>query len=95
MAVDPTKKSDKWMRVYEFFRHRTRHYNTWFKHSDGRVVLMDLARFCFANRNTIGNTVEQTYVAIGRREVWLYIQERLTLTPEQLTDLYVSTTKEM
>lgn len=92
--TDYTKKSLKWLKVFDLFRHISREYKTTFGSSEDGPVLMDLAKFCYANENTIGLTVEQTYVAIGRREVWLRIQQRANLSPETLTNIYVGNQKD-
>lgn len=54
------------------------------------MALADLARFCRATSDTIGETNRDTYILIGRRQVWLRITEHLHLTPERLLELYSS-----
>ena len=80
-------KSERWLNAFDFFRKQKFYYMQTFGTAEGKAVLKHLAKFCRANEDTIGATDAQTYVAIGRREVWLYIQKRLTLSPEELTDL--------
>ena len=50
----------------------------------GQSVLADLAAYCRANETVARPTQDETYILIGRREVWLRIQEYLQLTPEEL-----------
>ena len=52
------------------------------------VVLRDLARFCYAIRETHGTDDRHTAYMNGRRSVWLRVQQMLNLTPEQLSALY-------
>lgn len=87
-------KTARWMRAYEFLRHRKRSYLIAEEYLRLKGFLLDLAVFCRASETTIAPTVEQTYALIGRREVWLRIQEHLNLSPEQLTDLYAGPDKD-
>ncbi len=51
-------------------------------------VLADLARFCRAHESCF-NSDPRIHAALeGRREVWLRIQNHLSLTPDQLCVLY-------
>lgn len=77
-----------WERILDFFRKQTSSYHQTFDPAHAQPVLKDLARFCRANGSTFGSTTEQTFVLIGRREVFLRIQERLNLSPDQLAELY-------
>lgn len=52
------------------------------------LMMADLARFCRADRTCFDIDARKHALAEGRREVWLRIQEHLTLTPEQLVVLY-------
>lgn len=83
-------KSTPWLEAFEFVRHRSRHYNAVFRQPEsGKAVLYDLAKFCRANKTTWNDDPHKRDVLIGRREVWLRIQEHLNLSPEELTDLYI------
>jgi hypothetical protein len=52
------------------------------------MALADLVRFCRASSDTIGKTDRDTYILIGRRQVFLRMTQHLKLSPEQLTELY-------
>lgn len=52
------------------------------------VLLADLARYCRANMDVTGTTDRETYILVGRRQVWLRIMEHLYLPPEKLYELY-------
>lgn len=52
------------------------------------LMMADLARFCRADRTCFDPDARAHALAEGRREVYLRIQEHLTLTPEQLLLLY-------
>ena len=56
--------------------------------ADGFSVLQDLAKFCRAHESTFNPDPRIHAVLEGRREVWLRIQERLQLTPEQIYALH-------
>lgn len=69
----------------DFWRANQRAYQQWFGSPAGREVLKDLAVFCHANKRTvIPGDRDSSLLLAGRQEVWLRIQERLNLTPEQL-----------
>jgi hypothetical protein len=51
-------------------------------------MMDDLSWFCRADRTCFDPDPRKHALAEGRREVWLRIQEHLTLTPEQLVALY-------
>lgn len=48
----------------------------------------DLAKFCRAEESTWDEDPARRDVLIGRREVWLRIQQHRTKTPQQLAVLY-------
>lgn len=86
----------------KFYTERKTAYRLMFARGPGdpeTVALADLRQFCFADGSTIiapsGGAVdiERTMAAQGRREVWLRIQDYLTLTPEQLVALYTKPLK--
>lgn len=52
------------------------------------MMISDLARFCRATSDVTGTTDRETYILIGRRQVFLRIMEHLYLPPEQLYELY-------
>ena len=54
----------------------------------GKMVLEDLADFCFANKSTMHSDARAQAAAEGRRDVWLRIQYHLNLTDEQFWELY-------
>lgn len=52
------------------------------------LMMADLARFCRADRTCFRPDPQFSALLEGRREVWLRIQQHLTLTPDQLLFLY-------
>lgn len=58
------------------------------------LMMADLAWFCRADRTCFDLDARKHALAEGRREVWLRIQEHLTLTPEQLAALYGAPAKQ-
>lgn len=74
--------------TFEFLRTRKRNYQLAFGQPAGQEVLIDLAKFCRADRSTFHADPRSHALLEGRREVWLRIQQHLNLTPEQLTALY-------
>lgn len=89
-----TQKSRGWMTAFDFIRGRKRHYLSAVEYESIKGLLVDLSGFCRANETTVGPTNELTWALLGRREVWLRIQQHLNLSPEQLTDLYYGPDKE-
>lgn len=90
--------SDAVRSVFSYFDRQARSYNLTFQRNQpaNLEVLDDLARFCRANETTAyfdaKTHVYDPYMSAkldGRREVWLRIQQRIHLTPEQLAQLYV------
>ena len=57
------------------------------------LFMADLASFCRADRTCFNADARLHALAEGRREVWLRIQEHLTLTPEHLVERYGGPTK--
>jgi hypothetical protein len=80
----------------EYLRQRKTSYFFGFKALMQRVkptpqadmMIADLARFCRATSDITGTTDRETYILIGRRQVWLRIMEHHYLSPEELYDLY-------
>ncbi len=54
---------------------------------DGRGAIETLGKFCGQGDSPLRNSVENTMVAIGRLEVWLFVQERLNLTDAEAFNL--------
>jgi len=76
----------------EFLGLRKQNYQSMFG-KNSRVfdneALKDLARFCRANESAaVPGDHDRTWALIGRREVWLRIQQHLNLQPEELAALY-------
>lgn len=79
-----------------FLEQRKRSYQLLFggAFEDPTPAVLDLMAFCRANETCVvaprGALVdrERTFVLEGRREVYLRIQQHLTLTVEQLAELY-------
>jgi len=71
-----------------------RAYQILFNSEAGKAVLADLNPFCRANETcVVPGDRDRTYVLEGRREVWLRIQDYLTLTPEQLVERFTRPAK--
>lgn len=67
---------------------RSRSYKQTFGGPPGKKVLADLKRFCRAQTPTADvSSVEATFLAEGRREVWLRIMAHLNLTEQDIYDL--------
>lgn len=54
---------------------------------DAVLILAWIADACHATENVSRGTVEDTYRAIGRREVWLMIQDAMRMTEDDIRDL--------
>ena len=69
---------------------RSRAYKRTFDTPDARIVLRDLAAFCFADETThvVGDPY-QSAVAEGRRQVFLRIGKFCRLTPAQIESFTV------
>lgn len=86
-------KSRRWMYVFDYVRGKVGHYRRALQTPDGKAVLVDLARFCRANKQTVtfnrdgSVNNELTYTLIGRRDVWLHIAQYLDLSPEELMEI--------
>lgn len=53
-----------------------------------RMVLADLARFCRANASTFHADEAVRNQLVGRREVWLRIQQHIRLNDQELWQLF-------
>lgn len=51
---------------------------------DGRLFLLWLADACHATETVARGTPEETFRAIGRREVWLMLQDLLHVSEDDL-----------
>lgn len=75
--------------IVELLRGRRGAYHNTFRSIAGHKVLQDLAVFCRANETAgVPGSPDLTWNAIGRREVFLRIQQHLNLSPEDLARLY-------
>jgi hypothetical protein len=76
-------------KLKEFLSGRKRSYQLAFGSPAGQKVLMDLAVFCRANENAaVPGDDHRTWMAIGRREVWLRIQQHMNLNSDELYALF-------
>ena len=48
------------------------------------IVLRDLARICYMGKTTANDSAIAMAAAEGRRQVWLYIKQQLSLTDDQI-----------
>ena len=72
-------------KTYDFIRGLKRDYQLVFRNGPAQnSVLEDLARFCHANETQFHENQRLTDVLIGRREVWLRIQNFLNLSDADL-----------
>lgn len=55
--------------------------------TDAMLVLAWLADAGHATETVARGTLEETYRAIGRREIWLMIQDAIRLTEDDIRDL--------
>jgi hypothetical protein len=59
------------------------------------LVLADLSRFCLAHDSTfVQGDADQSLLNVGKREVWLHIQEMRALTDEDLQHLKEETERD-
>jgi hypothetical protein len=73
------------MQVPKILIRRSGAYRKTFSGPEGRKVLADLKRFCKATVPTANiKNVNATYLAEGRREVWLRILSHINLTDEEI-----------
>ncbi len=78
----------------EPLRQRKAAYQLVFANASGAAVREDLERFCRANSSCFDADPRKHAALEGRREVWLRIQQHLTLSAEQLAVLYVAVVPE-
>lgn len=74
--------------AWDFLRRRKIDYQLTFTSPAGQAVLMDLAKFCRADEDAWHKDARTTDLLAGRREVWLRIRKHLSLTPDQLYEIY-------
>lgn len=83
--IEPTPKEQ----VLQFLDMRATNFRRTFHEGvDPQKTLQDLAKFCRANESTFHPDARISGQLDGRREVWLRIQDHLTLSPEQLYKKY-------
>lgn len=75
----------------QFIFARQTAYRVTFRGPRADIVLKDLAKFCRANDSTFHPDARVSDVMIGRREVWLRIQQNLNLTSDELWNLFGET----
>ena len=81
---------DQTSKIKDMFKRRSYAYRMVFDRNNKFLnqVLEDLAKFCRAHESTF-NADPRIHAAMeGRREVWLRIQEMISLTDEELLDLH-------
>lgn len=54
---------------------------------DTKLIVAWLADACHATESVARGTAEETFRAIGRREVWLLIQDAMRMTEDDIRDL--------
>jgi hypothetical protein len=75
--------------VLSYLRRRKVNYKLAFGSPAGQAVLRDLGPFCRATESAaVPGDRDKTYILIGRREVWLRIQQHLNLTDAQLLSIF-------
>jgi len=67
---------------------RKKAYAKIFDSPDGEIVLTDLAKFCRANESTFHEDPRLSDVLIGRREVFLRVQQHLNLSNQELWERF-------
>lgn len=81
--------TERLARIIDYIRPRKRAYQLAFGSPAGQDVLRDLAVFCRANDSAaVPGDDARTYILVGRREVFLRIQQHLNLSSEQLALLF-------
>lgn len=75
-------------RTLAFLRDRKKAYQLTFGCPVGQDVLRDLAKFCRAEESAaVPGNDHLTWALIGRREVFLRIQQHMNLSTEELAEL--------
>ena len=69
-------------------RDKQRAYRLTFSSPSGQIVLLDLARFCFAAQDTFDPDPAVHARNVGMRRVWLMIEQHLRLPQTKLYQLY-------
>ena len=78
-------------KTFEYLRHRKTAYQLCFGSPAGQRVLLDLAQFCRAHETCLHPNPTVQAALEGRREVWLRIQQHLSLSPTELLALFAQT----
>ena len=78
-------------RARQFVFARQTAYRVTFRGPRADIVLKDLAKFCRANDSTFHPDARVSDVMIGRREVWLRIQQNLNLSSDDLWKMFGQT----
>lgn len=78
----------QYQRALDFLRFRSRAYKLTFQSREKNAVLKDLAKFCGADKSPRFFDLYRVGIAVGRREVWLRIQDHLDLQPDELYKIY-------
>jgi hypothetical protein len=78
---------ETWYRILDLVGFRKSIYQGTFNTPFGRQALKDLARVCGANESQWNEDPARRDVLIGRREIWLYIQRMLKMSPDDLAKL--------
>ena len=79
---------EAYQKTRQFLSHRRTAYQLVFGSPAGQEVLMDLAKFCYANTTTLHEDARLHASHEGRREVWLRIQEHLNYKTDELYQIY-------
>ena len=75
--------------ILSYLRSRKINYKLAFGSPAGQAVLRDLAPFCRARESAaVPGERDKTMILVGRREVWIRIQQHLQLTDAQLLAIY-------
>ena len=82
-------------RLFDFLKGQKQDFQlAWSNQPASERMLAALGKFCNANKTPTAYgkdgrvDAEQTYINLGRQEVWLFIQQHLNLTTQQLYRLY-------
>jgi hypothetical protein len=76
--------------VIEQLRQLKAAYQVALSAASGELVLRDMAKFCRANASCFDDDPRVHAALEGRREVWLRINDFLTLSPEELANFVPS-----
>lgn len=89
-TVEQEESADPLMQAETYVTERKKSFRRTFTTGpDSLVVLKTLARFCRAHESTFHPNAAVANRLDGRREVWLFIQQHLQLTEDELWRLFV------